>query len=702
MSDAESLVKPETAPLESAAPAPLARRVNPLLWVPSLYAAESLPFNAVTLVSVMMYKSFGLSDSTIAFWTSWLLLPWALKPFFGPLLETRKSKKAIVVVTQALAGAGFGVMAFCVPIPFWFQSTLAVFAVLAFNSATHDMAADGLYIDALDTEGQAKYIGVQSAFWNIGQVVAQGGLLILAGKLEMAYDIRPAWMIVWGVFGAIMLLFAGYHWVFAPRGKAPLAAAMRGAQILGSFREVSVDFFLKKDIWWLIAFGLLFRTAEGQVEKIAQLFMRAKVADGGLGLSTADVGFAYGAAGTIGMVLGSLAGGWFAARLGLKKAVVPLALILNVPNALFTYLAASQNNHLWVVTLCASVEKFSLGMGFVSMTLVLMQQMAPGKYSTAHYGFATALMGVSMMVPSMTSGFVSDALGYKRFFVYILIIGLPSIIISALVPIRDNPGSTEVPDDEAGRAIKTAAWGTALAAGSLYLFIAFSGLATGPLFLGESINLVYVLGFAAVAAIGCVLVANAVRTSLAAQAMARHLRTSGVAVETQSSLALGLAVAAVVIWAGSMGALWHKQRVMDAQRADCAASHALSSCEIVCQNDASYAVCKEVMLVRNAEFDSRPDNSAAATAALDFTRRTLETGCFVEQRAEDCLSFGDMYASPGKWQKADLDEDLDEARRYYNKACVIGDARGCRRAQEVGREIEKGQSKAGGPGVEAK
>jgi PAT family beta-lactamase induction signal transducer AmpG len=652
---------------------------KPLWWVPTLYTAESLPFNAVTLVSVMMYKSFGLSDSTIAFWTSWLLLPWTLKPFFGPFLETRKSKKGIVVVTQMLAGACFGVMAFCLPLPFWFQASLSVFAVMAFNSATHDMAADGLYIDALDNEGQAKYVGVQSAFWNIGQVVAQGGLTILAGKLEVAYNILPAWMIVWGAFGAIMIAFAGYHWLVMPHGKAPAATATGAAEIFASFKDVTIDFFLKKNIWWLIVFALLFRTAEGQIEKIAQLFMRAKVVDGGLGLSTADVGFAYGTAGTLGMVAGSLVGGWFASKVGLKKAVVPLALILNVPNVLFTYLAASQNSNIWVVTACASVEKFSLGMGFVAMTLVLMQQMAPGKYSTAHYGFATALMGVSMMVPSMTSGFVSDALGYRRFFIYILFMGLPSIIISALVPIRDDVGSTEVADDEGGRTIKKAAWGTALAAGSLYLFITFSGLATGPLFFGESISLAYLFAFGAIAVLGLLLVGFGARTILGARAMARRL---GAKVKTQSTLAIVLAILAAIIWLGSIDAIWAKQRDMAAMRAECSATRSISACEATCRNDGAYDICSYLMQVHSAEFEKHLDDAAAATIALEFTKRALDAGCFAKGRAEDCITLGDMNAAPGKWQKALLEQDSDEAKRYYGKACLLKEPRGCRLARE--------------------
>ncbi len=698
---AEAKVDDTSPPSEGRAGARAdARKRNPLLWVPTLYTAESLPFNAVILVSVMMYKSFGLSDSTIAFWTSWLLLPWALKPFFGPLLETRKSKKGIVVVTQTFAGACFGVMAFCLPLPFWFQASLSVFAIMAFNSATHDMAADGLYIDALDTVGQAKYVGVQSGFWNIGQVMAQGGLTVLAGKLEVKYDIVPAWAIVWVAFGAIMLGFAAYHALVAPRGRAPAAIATSASDILGSFREVTTDFFLKKNIWWLIAFALLFRTAEGQIEKIAQLFLRAKVSDGGLGLSTADVGFAYGTAGTLGMVAGSMVGGWFAAKVGLKKAVVPLALILNVPNVLFTFLSATQNSNLWVVTACASIEKFSLGMGFVAMTLVLMQQMAPGKYSTAHYGFATALMNVSMMIPSMTSGFVSDLLGYKRFFVYILVMGLPSIVISVLVPIRDDPGSIEVPDNEKGRAIKTGAWATSLTAGSLYLFVTFSGLVSGPLFFGEPIRWAYVFVFGALAVIGFALLGFGVKTALAARAIVAKL---GGAVKTQSTLAIVLAVTATVIWAGSFQSLWAKERSMDSLRSACAASHELAACEPVCKNDATYDVCQRVMQARTAEFDAHPDDTAAATTALDVTRRTLEAGCFVEKNATDCVELGNMSGAPGKWQKAGLEEDVCEAKRYFAKACTLKDNRGCRLADEAKAKIAEGKvtcASASGPSGE--
>jgi hypothetical protein len=334
---------------------------------------------------------------------------------------------------------------------------------------------------------------------------------------------------------------------------------------------------------------------------------------------------------------------------------------------------------------CASVEKFSLGMGFVAMTLVLMQQMAPGKFSTAHYGFATALMNVGMMVPSMTSGFVSDLLGYKRFFVYILAMGLPSIIITALVPIRDDPGSIEVPDGERGTAIKTGAWATALTGGSLYLFITFSGIVTGPLFFDQPISMAYVVILAVLTVLGLLLLGFGVKTALAARAIVEKL---GVPVKNQSRLAIVLAVVATVAWLGSLRSLWAKQGSMEALRSECAASQALASCEPVCKNDSTYSVCQGVMQARSAEFEAAPDDAAKAKVALDVTRRTLETGCFVERRPDDCISLGDMNAAPGKWQKAGVEEDVCEAKRYYLKACTLQkDGRGCHLADEAKAKI---------------
>jgi hypothetical protein len=379
-----------------------------------------------------------------------------------------------------------------------------------------------------------------------------------------------------------------------------------------------------------------------------------------------------------------MAGGWFASKYGLKKSVVPLALILNVPNVLFTYLAVSQNNHLWVVIVCASIEKFSLGMGFVAMTLVLMQQMAPGKFSTAHYGFATALMGASMMVPSMTSGFVSDLLGYKRFFIYILIIGLPSIIISALVPIRDNPGSTEVPDDDKGAAMKTASWATALSTGSLYLFITFSGLLMAPVFFGEPVSWAYVVIFGILLVLGFALLGTGAKTALAAREMVRKL---GGGVKTQSGLALTLAAIGAIIWVASMAAIWNKQRQMMVIRDQCSSSHEESACAAVCKNDGTYDVCSEIMKERVAEFDAKPDDTALASAALEVTTRTLVSGCFVMNKAADCMSLGEMNATPGRWAKAGVEEDVCEAKRYYAKACTLSDSRGCELARQAKHRI---------------
>lgn len=430
-------------PLQVALPAEPQKKVHPLAWIPTLYVAESIPYAGVLLVSVLMYRSLRadgfpqLTDGRIAFYTAWLALPWSLKPFWSPLLELYKTKKHIVLITQIISGALFGLMALSVPAPFAVQASLAIFFILAFNSATHDIAADGVYLDTLPASEQSLYVGIQSASWTIGQVFAQGGLVWIAGRLEQSWGIRPAWSAVMGCLSVIMILIAGYHTKMLPRGKPAAASAKTAGEVLGQFKHIVQAFFLKENLAWMLAFVLLYRVSEAQVTKIAPLFLRADRVDGGLGLSTQNVGLIYGTVATIAFVLGSIAGGLFAKWRGLKKALPWLCVILNVPNVLFTVLAFTTPTNLWVIATFATIEKFALGFGMVALMLYMMQQLAPGKFKMAHYGFATALMNIGVMVPGMVSGTISDMIGYKWFFVYVVIAAIPSFLVAFLVPFRE-------------------------------------------------------------------------------------------------------------------------------------------------------------------------------------------------------------------------------------------------------------------------
>jgi len=434
----------EASPAASA----VGKRSHPLSWVPTLYLAESLPFAAVIMVSVLMYRSLrtefpSLTDGRITLYTALLGLPWSLKPFWSPFLELYRVKKHIALLTQVVGGALFGCLALALKAPPVIELSLVIFALLAFNSATHDIVADGIYLDSLSASDQAKYSGVQSAFWTLGSVLAQGALVWVAGRLETSLGIRPAWMVVMGVLALFMVLLAGYHSRMLPTGKLSTANVTSFADARHKFRTVVDAFFLKKNLWWMIMFVLLYRFSEAQVTKVAPLFMRAPRADGGLGLSTEDVGIIYGTIATVAFVLGSLAGGAYAAKIGLKKALPWLVMIFNVPNALFTFLAFATPTSFIVITASATLEKFTLGFGQVALIVYMMQQVAPGKYRMAHYGFATALMNVGVQIPGMLSGSIKDAIGFKWFFVYVLLAAIPSFLVAFLVPFReikeDNP-----------------------------------------------------------------------------------------------------------------------------------------------------------------------------------------------------------------------------------------------------------------------
>ena len=410
---------------------------HPALWVPTLYTAEGIPFVVVNVVSVLMYKSLGLADAQIAFFTSLVTVPWALKPLWGPLMEMFKTKKHFVLATQLLGGTAFGFLALSLHLPDFFTWTIILFGIAAINSAVHDTAADGLYISVLDDKQQAQYVGWQGAFYNVGKVLSQGAFVYLAGRLEKSVGVVTAWTIVMGLFGAILFLMCIYHWYFLPTGgESTRVKSLK--ETVATFWDVVFTFFRKKYILWGILFLVLYRFAEGQAIKIVPLFMRAARDHGGLGLSTEDVGILYGFFPPFAFILGSVLSGYFAARQGLRKSLIVLCAFFNIPFAVYAFLAIAQPTDFITITALVVFEYFGYGFGFVGLILFMMQQIAPGKYKMAHYAFSTSLMQFGFLIPSMISGFVSDYLGYSDFFIWVMIATIPSFLITWFVPFRDT------------------------------------------------------------------------------------------------------------------------------------------------------------------------------------------------------------------------------------------------------------------------
>lgn len=407
-----------------------------------------LPFVALSTAATLMYKNLGVSDAKIAFWTSLIMMPWTLKPLWGPFLELYKTKKFFVFVTQILTGLLFGLVGISLQLDAFFSVSIGILAIIAISGATHDTAADGVYLNELSATLQAKYVGWQGAFYNIAKVFSGGALVYLAGQLEKNIGVVNAWMIVMFAYGLIMILLGIYNMRAIPSGQ-PAAQTSSLKEGFSTLKDVIISFFQKKYIWFSLAFIVFYRFAEGQAIKIIPLFFKASREEGGLGLSTSEIGLLYGVFGAIAFVLGSILAGNYVAKNGLnRKTLLVLCAFFNIPFAAYAFLAIAMPTNLYLIAGAVIVEYFGYGFGFVGLILFMMQNIAPGKYKMAHYAFGSGLMNLGFMIPSMISGYLSDHLGYKEFFIWVLIATIPAFIVSWLVPLRKPDDNEEIASDQ--------------------------------------------------------------------------------------------------------------------------------------------------------------------------------------------------------------------------------------------------------------
>ena len=406
---------------------------TPASWIITAYFAMGLPFVFIAQTSAVMYKNMGISDAEITFWTGLLILPWTLKPLWSPILEVFKHKKYFIVACQLIVSMTFVLVALSLPMSNYFTYSIALLAIIAFVAATNDIGTDGLYLNVLDSQTQAKYIGWQGAAYNIARIIASGPLIYLAGVLQKQVGLVHAWVYTMFAFSAIMLLLGLYHLKALPKEHSTVEVKSIKEGFV-TFKDVVITFFQKKNILWCIAFIIMYRFAEGFAIKIAPLFSIAPVNLGGLGLSVEDYSIIYGTAGVAAFVFGSIAGGYFIAKNGLKNSRMILVACFNLPFAVYVYLSFTQTDNFAVIATCVAFEYFGYGFGFVGLILFMMQQIAPGKYKMAHYAFASAIMNLGFMIPSMLSGYFSDVLGYKWFFVFVLVATIPAFIMTYFVP----------------------------------------------------------------------------------------------------------------------------------------------------------------------------------------------------------------------------------------------------------------------------
>lgn len=412
-----------------------AKKRHPINWILSVYFAMGLPFVTLSIVSVVMFKDLDVDNQKIAFWTSWLILPWSLKPIFSLIMETFGTKRQYVIIAEIVSAIAFGLIVFSLPLPNFFTIILALMGVVALSGSTHDIAGDGIYLDELDLKTQSKFSGWQGAFYNLAKVLANGGLVFLAGWLTNAMNltITQSWQVVFVILGALMLLIAIHHLRVLPKGKinAQSANFKEKSKELG---EIFLSFFKKKYIWYYLIFIFLYRFAEGLAMKIVPLFLKESVELGGIGLDNEQYGLIYGTFGTVAFIVGSIVAGYYVAHYGLKKVLFSLALFFNIPFVVYLLFAIYQPSQLSMIAAGIVAEYFGYGFGFVGLIIFMMQQIAPGKHQMAHYAFANSLMNLGVMIPGMLSGYLSNWLGYKQFFIFVMIATIPALLITWFVP----------------------------------------------------------------------------------------------------------------------------------------------------------------------------------------------------------------------------------------------------------------------------
>ena len=414
---------------------------NPWAWVPTLYFAEGLPYVAVMTISVIMYKRLGLSNTEIALYTSWLYLPWVIKPLWSPFVDILKTKRWWIISMQLLIGAGLAGIAFTLPTPFWLQASLAFFWLMAFSSATHDIAADGFYMLALDDSQQSFFVGIRSTFYRFASITGQGLLIILAGYIEKkSGEITYAWSLTFFIIAGLFLAFFIYHRFILPYPVDDLGkTAHTPKEVLREFGNTFKTFFTKKGIVLALTFILLYRLAEAMLVKLAYPFLLDSREVGGLGLSTQDAGIAYGTVSVIALTLGGIIGGIVASRQGLKHWLWPMALAITLPNIAFLFLAIYQpENFLWI-NLAVLIEQFGYGFGFTAYMLFMIY-FSQGEHKTAHYSICTGFMALGMMLPGMAAGWIQEQLGYVSFFIFIMIATIPTLLIIPFLKIDKDFG----------------------------------------------------------------------------------------------------------------------------------------------------------------------------------------------------------------------------------------------------------------------
>ena len=422
---------------------------GPWWWVPTLYFAEGIPYFIVNNISVVMFTNMDMPNGELALYTSLLYLPWVIKPLWSPFVDIIKNKRWWIIAMQIAMSAAMLLLPFLLPHSYGeaivesplFFATLGLFWVTAFASATHDIAADGFYMLGLDSGTQSEFVGIRSTFYRLSSIFGQGVLVALAGVLDnYTEDVHMAWKITLILSAVLFSAVTLYHTFALPKPTSDkMSGNMTAMDIIKDFGRTFVTFFQKRYILVALLFMLLYRLPEAFLVKMMNPFLLDSVAEGGLGLSTEAVGVIYGTVGVAALTVGGILGGIAASRWGLKKSLWPMALALTLPCLSFVFLAAFQPSSLWVIGSCVCLDQFGYGFGFTAYMLYLIYFSA-GEFKTAHYSLCTAFMALSMMLPGLVAGYLQEAVGYTKFFGFVMVCCLVTVFVTMLLKVDPEYG----------------------------------------------------------------------------------------------------------------------------------------------------------------------------------------------------------------------------------------------------------------------
>ncbi len=423
------------------------KKRSPWSWIPTLYIAEGLPNVVVMTVAVVMYMQLGMTDTDIALYTGWLGLPWVIKPLWSPFVDLYKTKRWWVLAMQLLLGSSLAGVAFTLNAPFWFQGTMSFFFLMAFASATHDIAADGYYMLELDDHDQVWFVGIRNTFYRLAVIFGNGVLIPLAGVLQTLFPGREAftWGLVFFGLAGLFLAIWLYHSYVMPHAVADVRHGTSASEVARGILTAFRSFFQKLPPLQMIApmlFLLFYRFPEALMLKMSVTFLMRSHEEGGLGLTMQEFGIASGTVGVVGLTLGGILGGMLAGRDGFKRWLWPMVCAITLPDIVYVYLSYAMPQNLLLISSCLFVEQFGYGLGFTALTLYMLY-FSKGAFQTSHYAFCTAISYLGLMLPGMVSGYLKDVLGYQLFFIVVMVLCTITFAVTLLIKIDPEFGKKQ-------------------------------------------------------------------------------------------------------------------------------------------------------------------------------------------------------------------------------------------------------------------